>query len=117
MHLLNRTLDEPWSVQPDHSGFRALIEVFHQLHCLVRQLILGDYIMIFLLTLFSKDIIRQYTWRDYNFQNPDKVRIPILLEDEMHAREHTDVSVYVLSLFIWNLLLSWILYHSPMEIL
>jgi hypothetical protein len=38
MHLLNRTLDEEeWRMVPDEAGggYVALLDVFHQIHCLV----------------------------------------------------------------------------------
>src|SRR5438876_8459147 len=43
MHLLNRTLDEEdWRMVPDEAGggYVALLDVFHQIHCLVSQLYL-----------------------------------------------------------------------------
>ncbi|KAH8596830.1 hypothetical protein B0O99DRAFT_685309 [Bisporella sp. PMI_857] len=82
MQYLNRTLQETWSTQPDGSGYRALIEVFHQLHCL--------------------DVIRQYTWRDYYAQHPETVSIPFLLlqDNEVYARKHTDHCIEALRLSI-----------------
>src|SRR4051794_40788204 len=47
-----------------------------------------------------QDIIHQYTWREYYPQNPDKVSIPLLFEDDMkkHARKHTDHCIEALRL-------------------
>ena len=80
MHLINRTADPKWSANPDGSGYRALIEVFHQLHCL--------------------DVIRQYTWRDYYPKHSDTVRVPFLLtpDNESVARIHTDHCIEALRL-------------------
>ncbi|KAF2445871.1 hypothetical protein P171DRAFT_484526 [Karstenula rhodostoma CBS 690.94] len=74
--LLNRTPDlgngrrlKP--VGDEKGGYHALIEVFHQLHCL--------------------NLIRQYTWKDWYFRHPDVVRTPPdVRTDEITARMHVD---------------------------
>ena len=80
MHLINRTADPKWSADSSGSDYRALIEVFHQLHCL--------------------DVIRQYTWREYYPKHPDTVSVPFLLtsENEMMARMHVDHCIEALRL-------------------
>lgn len=35
LYHLNRTLDHPWELHPYEPGYKGMIEVFHQLHCLV----------------------------------------------------------------------------------
>ncbi|KAI9686436.1 MAG: hypothetical protein M1822_003783 [Bathelium mastoideum] len=72
---LNRTEDLTYKgtlkPSPSGNGYHALIEVFHQLHCL--------------------NLIRQFTWRDYYKAHPDRVKIPAdLMVDDVGSRMHVD---------------------------
>jgi len=71
MQELDRSPDGDFRPTEDGTGYHALIEMFHQLHCL--------------------NIIRQYTWKDYYDRHADRVEKPIVLIDsEIGARMHTD---------------------------
>ncbi|TVY38938.1 Cyclochlorotine biosynthesis protein [Lachnellula subtilissima] len=74
MALLNRSGTERHfrPVEPElGGGYHALVEVFHQLHCL--------------------NLIRQFTWRDYYPKHPDIILMPSDLQDsEVGTRMHVD---------------------------
>ncbi|KAF4624246.1 hypothetical protein G7Y89_g13926 [Cudoniella acicularis] len=69
---INRTASaEKYRTTDGGKSYHALIEVFHQLHCL--------------------NIIRQYTWKDYYLRHPDRVETPrVFKESEVGARMHAD---------------------------
>jgi len=72
MGLLNRSAETgPWKRTRSGDGYSALIEVFHQIHCL--------------------NLIRQYTWRDYYFKHFKTADIPGDLRDsDVGLRMHVD---------------------------
>lgn len=81
---LNRTFDLGQSrtarrIEDDEGGHYALVEVFHQLHCL--------------------NLIRQYTWKDYYARHPEIVNAPAdLLTSEVESRMHVDHCIEALRL-------------------
>ncbi|KAI1170266.1 hypothetical protein F4777DRAFT_569819 [Nemania sp. FL0916] len=84
LSLINRTPDlgnnrtlKPW--HDGKGGFHGQLEVYHQLHCL--------------------NLIRQYTWRDWYFRHPDRVRMSgDMLASDVEARMHTDHCIEALRL-------------------
>ncbi|KAI1188576.1 hypothetical protein F5B17DRAFT_451587 [Nemania serpens] len=74
----NRTL-KPW--HDGKGGYHGQLEVYHQIHCL--------------------NLIRQYTWRDWYFRHPDRVRMSgDMLASDVEARMHADHCIEALRLAI-----------------